>query len=151
MEMSFLVESQEQKPNKIKTVFFPERLMRWLSDPNLPCIEWIMMDNQACVFVKDKQTFAARCYNGSYENFRRQLSEYKFNRLCIFRGRTENHNRAIFQRDDFFPGADISDLRKKIVKTKQHARRDSYVPELSLPPFQDFLQDTEFKDMISSF
>lgn len=105
--------SKPQAPRKPRPVFFPKKLIRWASDPYLQCIEWLDVDGKPCIYITDKMGFAARCYNNKYNNFRRQLSEYGFQRMPLFRGHDENKNKAVFYHPAFFPGADIDNIRKE--------------------------------------
>lgn len=99
--------------------------MDWLNNPEIPCIEWCVVDEQTCIYIKDKTDFANKYCSGNFTNFRRQLSEYGFTKINVFRGRAENSNRAIYYREGFVAGADVSNLRKQIVEKKQKINEDS--------------------------
>jgi hypothetical protein len=156
----------------VQTLFFPSKLLNWTADPHVQHIQWICVDEKMCLYINDKIEFAAECYNGNYENFRRQLSEYGFKKVHLFKGHKENYNRAVYHREGFSPDADVSSLRKEIMKAKKQSKTkpasignnpqsqsqttpqeendqlEDYIPELTLPTFASLLRKTEFESCV---
>lgn len=120
--------------------------MMWLNDAALDCIVWKTIDDQQSVYIKNRTEFANKCYNGSFVNFQRQLSEYGFKKIILFRGRTESFNRVIYQRDGFVQGADVARLRKEIVNEKNNFKRKRPFTEIADTKKVELYQDSDTHD-----
>lgn len=146
-------ESDTKKEETSTIKYFCEKLMDWINDPFIDSIEWIDVDGKECVFVRDKEDFAAQCYNGKFSNFRRQLSEYRFKRVHIFKGQTENKNRAIFHSEHFYKGAIVKNMRRALKNTSVKSEPTEQLFEMDIteqdPVVSPQFQMLTFAEMIA--